>query len=69
MGHIAFCHDVRSICAYVCMSFRFTLTFTSGVSLGGHSLGTFYARKLNFGMLLTQIKTFNYVLELPLGWG
>ena len=24
------------------------------VSLGGHNMGTFYARKLNFGMLLTQ---------------
>ena len=24
------------------------------VSLGGHKFGTFYARKLKFGMLLTQ---------------
>ena len=33
--------------------------------LGGLNLGTFYARKLNFGMLLTQ--TFSFVLELYLG--
>ena len=39
--------------------FKFALTFTSkfvleaNVSLGGHNLGTFYARQLKFGMLLT----------------
>ena len=25
-----------------------------GISLGGHNLGTFYARKLKFDMLFTQ---------------
>ena len=43
------------------------------VSLGSHNLGTFYARKLKFGLLLTQPKTYNYMLELflghALGWG
>ena len=37
------------------------------VSLGGQNLGTFYARKLKFGMLHTQTWTFNSGLELPLG--
>ena len=30
---------------------KFTLTYTS-VSTGGHNFGTFYGRKLKFGMLL-----------------
>ena len=34
------------------------------VSLGGHNL---CARKLKFGMLLTQTLAFNSVLELPYG--
>ena len=42
------------------------------VSLGGLNLGTFDARKLKYGMLLTQTLTFNYVLEWflchSLGW-
>ena len=45
--HIAFHSDVTSVCAYV----RSCLCH---VSLGVHNLGTFYARKLKFGMLLTQ---------------
>ena len=33
-------------------TFKFTLPFTStGISLGGHNLGTCYAMKLKFGML------------------
>ena len=43
------------------------------VSLGNHNLGTFYARMLKFGLLLTQSKTYIYMLELllghALGWG
>ena len=37
------------------------------VSLRRHNLGTFYARKFKFGMLLTQTETFNCMLELFLG--
>ena len=43
------------------------------ISLGGCILGTFYARKLKFGLQLTQTVTFNSVVELLLGhaigWG
>ena len=39
------------------------------VSLGGHSLGSFYARKLKFSMLLPYPDlTFKSGLELPLGY-
>ena len=39
------------------------------VSLGGHNLDTFYARK--FGMLLTKTQPFNCMLDLPrvMLWG
>ena len=33
---------------------RFYIDFYIRVSFGGHNLGTFYARLLKFGMLLTQ---------------
>ena len=42
------------------------------ISLRGHNLGTFFTRKLKFGMLITQTKTFNYaklLLGLALGLG
>ena len=35
-------------------TFYLTLAFMSAFLLGGHNLGTFYARKLKFGKLLTQ---------------
>ena len=46
VGHIAFRSDIMSVRAYgrTCLS------------LGGHNLGTIYARKLKFGMLFTQPK-------------
>ena len=51
-------------------TFKFTLAFTSAFH---KNLGTFYARKLKFALLVTQAKTFNSVLQLPLrhglGWG
>ena len=37
------------------------------VPLGGHNLGASYARKLKFGILLTQTYVINFVLEQPLG--
>ena len=45
---------------------RFYIDIYIRVSFGGHNLGIFYARKLKFGMLLTQTYTFNTVLVLPL---
>ena len=42
VGHIEFHHDVTSVHAYM------------SSSLAGRNLGTSYARKLKFGMLLTQ---------------
>ena len=44
-GHIAFCHDFTSVRTCVCASVIF---------LTRHNLGTFCARKLTFGMQLTQ---------------
>ena len=47
VGYIAFRRDVTFVQANL-------RTFLCNVSLGGHNLGTFYTRKLKFGMLLTQ---------------
>ena len=44
VGHTVFRHDVSP----------YVRTCLCHISLGGHNLGTFYARKLQFGMLLTQ---------------
>ena len=44
--------------------FKLTFDVKVHVSLGGHNLGNFYARKLKF---YTQTYTFNSLLELPLG--
>ena len=33
----------------------------------GHNFDTFYAIKLKFGMIFTQTKTLDFILELPLG--
>ena len=32
-----------------------------------HNFGTFYATKLKFGMVFTQTKTLDFMVELPLG--
>ena len=37
------------------------------ISLGGHNLGTFDARKMKFAMLLTKTKTFNKCYSCPMG--
>ena len=42
------------------------ITIYARVCREGHTLGTFYARKLKFFMLLFQTKTFDSVLELSL---
>ena len=38
-----------------------------------HNFDTFYATKLKFGMIFTQTKTLDFMVELPLGhapgWG
>ena len=36
------------------------------IFLGAHNFYTLYATKFNFAMILTQINTFNFILELPL---
>ena len=53
MGHIVFCHDVKSIGAYV--------TYATS-----HTLGTLHTKKLKFGMLNTQTSSFFSVLQLLL---
>ena len=45
---------------------RFYIDIYVHVSCGGHNLCASYARKLKFGMLLTQTSIFNSVLEFPL---
>ena len=64
VGHIAFSHDVTSVHAFVTFLTRVQQMFVYiqiyidiyvSVSLGGHTLDTFYARKLKFGMILTQM--------------
>ena len=32
-----------------------------------HNFDTFYATKLKFGMIFTQTKTLDFMIELPLG--
>ena len=71
VGHIAFHHDIASVCAFVrtCVCHIITRVLTNvfkvyiqiyidiyvPISLGGHNLGTFYVRKLKFDMLPTHI--------------
>ena len=78
-GHIAFHHDVTSVRAYV--TFITSLTNVSvyiqvymqvyiHIYLQvAHNFYTFYmyATKVKFGMIFTQIKTLDFMLELPLG--
>ena len=62
VGHIAFHCDVTSICAYLRMScfnqgltnIQIYIDIYVRVSIGGNNMGTFYARKLKFGMVLSQ---------------
>ena len=71
--------DVLSVCAYISNHIIITTLDQSltnvyiqiyidihvRISLGGLNLGTFFAKKLKSGILLTQILTFNTILELP----
>ena len=70
-----YCNICTCICAFVMFLTRITnvyfyiqiyVNICFHVSLRGHNLGTFYARKLKFGMLFTQTLTFKKMLELPL---
>ena len=81
MGHTVFCHDVRCICHVRNQSLT-NVTVYIQVYLHiyihtyvqvAHNFDTFYATKLKFGMIFTQTKTLDFIVELPLGlapgWG
>ena len=89
MGHIGFLRDVTSIRTCVCHVCNQSLTNVTvyiqvymQVYLHiyiyiyvqvAHSFDTFYATKLKFGMIFTQTKTLDFMVELLLGhapgWG
>ena len=55
MGHIGFCPFVTSLpVTNVYVYIQINIDIYVHVSLGGLNLGTFYGRKLKFGMLLAQ---------------
>ena len=76
VGHIAFRHDVTSVCVYVRMwvchvlnqvqvYLQVSVQIYMRVSLAANSFYTFWAGKLKLYMTLTYIKTFNVWYRCP----